>query len=144
MAKVKKSLTQVCEVLKHLEPSEYEKIPKDVIELIETTKDPDYYWKYDESKELIDQGLDREAIVWLAYINMEYLSTPEQKKLLDEYHKLNEKMRFRKSADLPRKEEEKASEVAEEIVEQKEIAKIEEPKWYQKIFAKLKSLFSKK
>ena len=69
-----KSLTEVYEVLKHLSQIEYNKIPKDAIDVIVQNKDNNYKWTYNESKSLSEQGLSREAVAILSFINLEPLT----------------------------------------------------------------------
>lgn len=85
-----KCLTQLNEVINHLGSEYFEKIPQDVKNAIAEQMDKNYIWKYDETKELYEQELDRKTIAMLACLNMDYLLNEEQKKLMEEYHKLNE------------------------------------------------------
>ena len=50
----------------------------------------------DETKELWDQDLDRKSIAILSYLNMEYLVNKEQKELLKEMHRFNERKKYSK------------------------------------------------
>ena len=86
-----KCLVEVEEVLNHLDISELEKIPKDIIQVITENKDKNYTWSYDETKSLLEQELDRGTIAILSYLNMEYLLSDEQKALMEELHRFNEK-----------------------------------------------------
>ena len=95
-----KRLTEVSEILKYLDEEDYNKIPKDFIELIENNKDKEYEWQYDETKSLKEQNVSRDTIVILSYINMEYLLNDEQKELMERIHELN---------DEKQREEEKTS-----------------------------------
>ena len=85
-----KCLVEVDEVLNHLSKEELNKIPEDVLKGIKKHKDKEYMWKYDESKQLEEQKFDRNTIVILSYINMEYLLSKEQKDLMEKIHELNE------------------------------------------------------
>ena len=91
MVDLNKRLVEVDEILNYLSDEEYAKIPKDIINAIKENKDKYYVWKYDESRELKDQDLNRDTIVILSYLNMEYLLSQEQKELMEEIHKANEK-----------------------------------------------------
>ena len=86
-----KCLVEVEEVLDHLDISELEKIPKDIIQVITEKKDKNYIWHYDETKSLLEQELNRGTIAILSYLNMEYLLSDEQKALMEELHRFNEK-----------------------------------------------------
>ena len=88
-----KRLTEVSEILKYLDEEDYNKIPKDFIELIENNKDKEYEWQYDETKSLKEQDVSRDTIVILSYINMEYLLNDEQKELMKKIYELNDEKR---------------------------------------------------
>lgn len=60
-------------------------------QIIKHNKDKEYFWKYDETKELKDQNLSRDTIALLSYLNMEYLLNEEQKQLMEQIHQSNEK-----------------------------------------------------
>lgn len=85
-----KCLVEVDEVLKYLNPEELVKIPVNVRKAISDNKDKNYDWEYDVSKKLEDQNLNRKSIAILSYLNMEYLLNDEQRKLMEQIHKLNE------------------------------------------------------
>ena len=80
----KKRLVEVDEVLEHLSEENLSKIPLEIRQAIKENKDKNYVWKYDETKELKDQGLSKDTIAILAYLNSEYLLNEEQKKIIEE------------------------------------------------------------
>ena len=91
MVDYNKRLVEVDEVLSYLSEENISKIPEEIRNLIKVNKDKDYVWKFDETKKLKDQGLSRDTIIILSYLNMEYLLNEEQKKLMEQIHELNEK-----------------------------------------------------
>ena len=90
MIEINKRFTEVMEVLKHLDSNCYNMIPSDVISLIENNKDSNYIWKYDETKELINQNLPRDTIVILSMINTNFLLNPDQQEYFIKLHKYNQ------------------------------------------------------
>ena len=90
MIEINKRFTEVMEVLNHLDPNYYNMIPSDVISLIENNKDSNYIWKYDETKELINQNLPRDTIVILSMINTNFLLNPDQQEYFIKLHKYNQ------------------------------------------------------
>ena len=90
MIDVNKRLVEVNEVLLQLPEEDKVKIPEEVILNIRNKMDKDYVWKYDEQKELSEQGLSRDTIAILSYINLEYLLNEEQKNLMNEIYRNNE------------------------------------------------------
>lgn len=85
-----KRLVEVDEILGYLSEDDLLKIPEDIRQMIKYNKNKEYTWKYDESKELKDQDVNRDTIIILSYLNMEYLLNQEQKELMERIHKLNE------------------------------------------------------
>ena len=86
----KKCLVQLDEVLNYLSIENIEKIPLEIRNSIKQQKDKEYNWKYDKSKALKEQELDRITVALLSYLNMEYLLNPEQKEYMETIHKINE------------------------------------------------------
>ena len=139
-----KCLVELDEILGHLEKEYLDKIPQDVRNGITEKMDKHYNWKYDESKELNEQNIDRKTIAMLSYLNMEYLLDDEQRKLMEEIHKVNEmkakeKMRAKANNSLNRIKEEKIELNDENVA----LVKTTHPKWYEKILAFLKNAFKK-
>lgn len=139
-----KCLVELNEILGHLEKEYLDKIPQDVRNGITEKMDKHYNWKYDESKELNEQNIDRKTIAMLSYLNMEYLLDDEQRKLMEEIHKVNEmkakeKMRAKANNSLNRIKEEKIELNDENVA----LVKTTHPKWYEKILAFLKNAFKK-
>ena len=142
-----KCLFELNEILGHLEKEYLDKIPQDVRNGITEKMDKHYNWKYDESKELNEQNIDRKTIAMLSYLNMEYLLDDEQRKLMEEIHKVNEmkakeKMRAKANNSLNRIKEEKTEKVEPED-ENVALVKTTHPKWYEKILAFVKNTFKK-
>ena len=100
-----KSLTEVYEVIKRFSEYEYNKIPKETIDVIVQNKDNEYNWKYDDSKSLLEQNLSREAIAILSYINLEYLLSGEKRNLMEEIYKMNERKLEQKKSELYKTDE---------------------------------------
>ena len=93
----KKCLVEVDKILDHLADNDLQKIPIEIRNSIKEQKDEEYIWYYDESKELNEQNISRDTIAILSYLNMEYLLDEEQKALMEELHKFNEKKKAKKS-----------------------------------------------
>jgi len=92
MEEYDKRLVEVYEVLKYMPKDEVDKIPEDLKEAIRDGRDLSYEWHYDETKKLVEQNLHTDTIAMLSYINMEYILTSEQKKVLEQAHILNDKI----------------------------------------------------
>ena len=106
MVDYNKRLVEVDEVLNYLSEEDLQKIPEDIRQTIKENKDKEYVWEYDETKELKDQGLSRDTIIILSYLNMEYLLNEKQKELMKQIHELNDR----------KAEEEKAKQYSSEDI----------------------------
>ena len=53
----RKAYTEILEVLKYITPGERRKIPQEQIEFFEQNKHATYRWKFDESRNIIEQDL---------------------------------------------------------------------------------------
>lgn len=136
-----KCLVEVDEVLNHLSKEDLNKIPEDILKGIKEHRDKEYIWKYDESKELKEQKFDRNTIAVLSYINMEYLLSKEQKELMEKIHELNEQNlqnEIQKEYDSKELFKNKTNNT---VQSERAIAKLEENKWYNKLFSFIKRMF---
>lgn len=139
-----KCLVELDEVLKYLVIEDLNKIPVEIRNFITQQKDKNYIWKYDETKSLGEQKLNRRTIAMLSYLNMEYIQTEEQKLLMEKYHKLNEqtmKQKERVKYDSMFNKENK--EVEENIKNDNQLIKVSTEKWYKKLFNSIKNIFKK-
>lgn len=81
--------TEVLEVLKHFSTSDYEKIPKRIIETFELNCNKEYSFSYNPNLSLANQALSKEAQIIIALLYKEYLATPAQRELIKEREKNN-------------------------------------------------------
>jgi len=141
---VNKRLVEVNEVLLQLPKEEYNKIPEEVILNIRNKMDKDYVWKYDKSKELSDQGLPKDTIAILAYINLEYLLNEEQNKLMNEIYRNNE-IKMQKELQEKYNPDNIFKNKKEETVEENTNLPVEikEENFFNKLISFIKRLFNK-
>lgn len=136
-----KCLVEVDEVLNHLSKEELNKIPEDVLKGIKKHKDKEYMWEYDESKRLEEQRFDRNTIVILSYINMEYLLSKEQKDLMEKLHELNEQNFINEIQEKYDSKDLFKTKTNTNVENENAIAKLENNKWYNKMFSFIKRIF---
>lgn len=135
-----KCLVQLDEILKYLSDENLQKIPNEIKESIKSEKDKNYLWKYDESKALNEQNLDRKTIVILSYLNMEYLLNTKQKEFIKRIHDFNEEKLEKEKQESNIFKNNKKSIVQGEV----SIVQIKEDKWYNKVFYFIKWIFKRK
>lgn len=140
-----KCLVELDEVLKHLVSEDLNKIPAEIINVITEQKDKEYVWKYDETKSLSEQKLNRQTIAMLSYLNMKYIQTEEERLLMEEYHKLNDKVLKQKESEKYDKvfNKKRKEEIDNDLIENNQLVDINKEKWYQKFLNYIKNIFKK-
>jgi len=150
MEEYNKRLVEVDVVLNHLSEEDYKKIPKEILQVIKENKDKEYIWEYDETKELKEQGLSRDTIAFLMYLNMEYLLNDKQKKIMQEINvlkerKLEEERAKKYSVDNLFKNNNSQKEEIKKIEETQEKALVEyKESFFTKIINRIRKFFYKK
>lgn len=144
-----KRLVEVDEILNYLSEEDLRKIPEEVRNTIKENKDNEYFWKYDETKPLKEQDVSRDTIAFLSYLNMEYLLNEEQKQLMQQLHKLNEKKLEEAKAekygveDLFKRNETQQEELKETEQEQEQALVEYKESFFTKMVNKIKNFFIK-
>lgn len=87
--KYAKAYTEVLEILKHIPKDEYEKIPKNEIQFYENNCDKNYKFIYDETLNVKNQTISKEANAVIVSIYMNYFANEKQKSIIDEILKQN-------------------------------------------------------
>ena len=135
--------SEVLEILKYLTPEDYNKIPKEKIEVFETYANKEYTFNYDPDKTLQEQNVSKTARTIIGILFRDYWATEEQKEKIIKWQQQervrieNEKQEKYKSEDIfknnniPQEKEEVA------------LVEVKEEKWYDKVFQFFRNLFKK-
>lgn len=144
--KYEKCLVQLDEILKYLSDENLQKIPNEIKESIKSEKDKNYIWKYNESKALNEQNLDRKTIAILSYLNMEYLLNTKQKEFIKRIHDLNEEKLEKEKVKQEKYNTNNLFKNNKKSIVQSEVSlvQIKEDKWYNKVFYFIKWIFKRK
>lgn len=70
---------EVYEILKYIQRADYDKIPKEKIELYKTMQDKNYNFKYDPSKTLDEQNVSKRAKAIIGLLFRDYWATDIQR-----------------------------------------------------------------
>ena len=70
---------EVSEILKYIPIFDYEKIPREKIELYKKMQDRDYHFKYNPLKTLDEQNVSKQAKIIIGLLFRDYWATQEQK-----------------------------------------------------------------
>lgn len=142
MEDLNKRLVEVEYILRKLEEKYIKKIPQEIWDYIEENKDKNYIFKYDDSRNLLEQNLNIDTISILTYINIEYLLDEKQKMEMIEFLKKDESIAEQEKAKLynpddlfKAKKENKEQETS--------LIEVKITKWYEKFFVFFKNMFKK-
>lgn len=144
---------EVLIVLNNLIKEDYEKIPKEYIEYLETNANPDYDFKYDSSKAFNEQELLDDTKYILFGLFEKYGATEVQKLKIKSF-----KNHYKERIEKEKREKYNPDNIfnkKQEIINEKDeetkikegtvsIVKYEKNKWYKKVFEKLLNIFRKK
>ncbi len=78
--KLSRSITEVLEILKHMDKIYIEKLPKKFLKFLQDNQDTSYIPKFDYTKKLQDCDIQKETKGLLGIIYMKYWSQEKQKK----------------------------------------------------------------
>jgi len=138
---LKKSYSEVYEILNLMEKKYIDKVPQKVKQLFETEKNNDYKCIIDINKPLEEQNLQKETLTILAilYINYWYENEEERQELIKNFDNVDKQNEERYSIDNIFKQKNKDIGIIEEksLVEYKE-------NFLVKLINKLKRLFIRK
>lgn len=148
----KNAYTEVYTILQDLDEDEYNKIPPEVIETLDTNRNKEYEYFLDDELELKDQPMLPETKAILFNLFRDYLATPEQKtkiiRMQNEARQKNElkKQQMYNTDVFANKSINKTTKVDENEVntnnEEKQIVEYKE-NIFKRILNKIKSLFMK-
>lgn len=134
------SYSEVFEILRLMGKDNVEKIPINILEKIDNLRDKNYEVKINPEIPLEHQKISRKALSIIAWLNLEYLCDEQEKEVLTDLYKLNDKKDKRMVNDFQ-------FNIEKDIVENK---KIEETSLietrislWDKIVSKLKHIFKK-
>lgn len=79
--------SEIIEIFKYLDKNDYNKIPKNIIDMMSAYSNKDYIFTYDSTKNLNEQNISQKTKEILAAFFCEYWATDEQKNKIDLYDK---------------------------------------------------------
>ncbi len=96
----RKSCTEVLEILKSISKEDYNKIPSDIIKVLENDKDETYNFKYDINKTLDEQNVLKQTKIMIAIFFRDYWATDTQRERIlkmqkEERQKLEDEKRMK-------------------------------------------------
>lgn len=146
-SKYRVAYSEVLEILKHIPIEDYNKIPNNEIELFETYADSEHKFNYDPSKTLEEQNVSNIAKGIIIRLFRDYWATEKQRNMIiskQNYDrmKLEEKKKEKYSSDNIFANNHKSSSInIPENKQEKALVKIDDMKWYKKIWNRIKNFF---
>lgn len=139
-----KAYKQVLEILNFIEAEDYYKVPKELICALEKNKDEEDNFKYDNTKDFLDQNVSSEAKLILAIFFKRYWATDEQKQKIRSYeiNKLSE-IEEEKKKIFP--QHVISDKIAQEKIEEKkqnQLVVIEKRNWFRRLISKFRAMFT--
>ena len=139
------AFTEVYTILKHIEANDYEKIPSEIIEVIEENRNKEYEYEMNEDIDIFNQPMLPETKAILFNFFRDYWATPEQ----------TAKIKQMQREDLLRIEEEKKKKYNntdifknnnlntnnQNQIEEKALVEVKKDNLWTKIIKKIKTLF---
>ena len=133
--------SQVLEILKYIPSADYNKIPKEKIDLFKEFANKDYNFNYNPDKTLDEQNVSKITKGIIAILFRDYWATPEQKeKILKLQNEKREKVEQKKREKYNINVFEKADNELNKSVVALNVVKKE--KWYKRLLKKIKAIFT--
>ena len=123
------SYSEVLGILKVIAKTDYEKVPKSIINVFEKFANKDYIFKYNFSKDFSEQDLSKDAKVILAILFRDYWANEKQREII-----IAKQIKNRKKIEEEKKEKynidvfQKINSLKEERQQEQQIQIIEENK----------------
>ena len=142
--------SEVLEILEHMSREDYNKVPKDMIEVFKNYSNKDYKFNYNFKKDFTEQNLSKRAKLILAILFRDYWATPKQKEKIiakQNYDRIQiEKAKQEKynADDIFKNRVNMHNNLNIEENECTAIVEVKEKSFLRKIFEKIKNLFNRK
>ena len=141
--------SEVLEILKHISKEDYNKIPKQRIELFETNANKDYTFEYNADKTLDEQNVSKIAKTIIAILFRDYWATESQREKIIakekfDRTKIEEQKREQYNPDdiFKNKKVQQVEDVKQNETIQENVAMVEYKQGiFSKIIGKIKSIF---
>ncbi len=123
--------SEVIGILKFLSQEDYEKIPKEKINLFETNANKDYVFEYNPDKTLQEQDVSKIARTIIAILFRDYWATDEQRNKIKAFqnnkrHQIEEENRQKYNTDIFKNRNNITTEVINEQVENMQLVEYKE------------------
>ena len=137
--------SEITEIFRYLDKSLLEKIPEDIKNNIISSRNKDYIFKYDKTKDLSEQLIKEETKDLLSMLYLEYCCDDDRKKQLIEICKENDRLFEEKySVENLFKNSKISHELEYPKLEKNEMMVVNNESIFTKLIKKIKALFGRK
>lgn len=142
------ALKELLVILKYIPKTDYEKIPKDVLKIINTNAEHTYNFNVDEKKSIKDQKISELTKAMLENFYRDYWVTDiEKNKIIEEENikrkEIEEEKRIKYNPKEIFRKDNKDLNIKYKKAEKLSLKNVKEEKWYQKIFAFIQKIFNR-
>lgn len=139
--------TEVLEILKNISQEEYNKVPKDRINLFKHNANKEYIFNYDSNKTLEEQNVSKTARAIIAILFIDYWATDVQRDKIKTFQNNKryqiEEENKQNNTDIFHNKKDNANEKITEQTENMQLMEYKE-NIFMKIISKIKNIFSSK
>lgn len=139
--------TEVLEILKNISQEEYNKVPKDRINLFKHNANKEYIFNYDSNKTLEEQNVSKTARAIIAILFRDYWATDVQRDKIKTFQNNKryqiEEENKQNNTDIFHNKKDNANEKITEQTENMQLMEYKE-NIFMKIISKIKNIFSSK
>ena len=140
--------SEVLEILKYIPAEDYNKIPKNKIELFEVNSNIHYNFNYNPNKTLDEQGVSKIAKGIIAILFRDYWATELQRKIIIEKQnydriKLEEKKKEKYNPDNIFINQNQKSSIVNQENQKLAVIETNHIKWYKRIWNIIKNFYRK-
>ena len=140
--------TEVLEILKNISQEEYNKVPKDRINLFKHNANKEYIFNYDSNKTLEEQNVSKTARAIIAILFIDYWATDVQRDKIKTFqnnkrYQIEEENKQKYNTDIFHNKKDNANEKITEQTENMQLMEYKE-NIFMKIISKIKNIFSSK
>lgn len=138
--------SEVLEVLNNMSKEDYNKIPKDMLEMFKTNCNNEYQFRYDLNKKFEQQEISKRAKLILAILFRDYWATPYQKERIQakeryDWQKIEEEKKNNYNHDIFKKNN-KIDNKENESIENNLPIEVKKEHFYNKIINFFKKIFN--
>ena len=139
---------EVLEILKYVDKQDYNKIPSDEIQLLETYSNKNYSFTYNPEKSLDEQNVSETTKLIIAILFLDYWANQNQKKKINTFlqNKRDELLEIENetySIDKAFNKRNTKIQIKEKTEEENAIVRVNNEKWYKVFLNFIRNIFKK-